>query len=130
MDVAAIDDENIVLRFVRGRFAGGNLAFETALGGIVFEEVSQIVGGDDIADGDDFDILADHALFRDGAENEPANASKSIDCNFNCHIFNSFSNLSGVITEVGRDNTAAAPIVNEISNPAFLLHRLLLFLPP
>ncbi len=78
-----------------GRFARGNLALETALGGIVFEEVSQIVGGDDVADGDDFDIFADHALFLDGAENQPANASKSIDCNFNCHIFNSFYSLSG-----------------------------------
>ena len=83
MDVVAVDDENIVLRLVGGGFAGGNGAFESALGGIVFEEVGEVVRRDDISHGHDLDIFADHALFLDGAENQPANASKTIDCNFN-----------------------------------------------
>ncbi len=60
-------------------------ALEPALGGIVFEEVSQIVRGDNIAHRDDVNVLADHALFGDGAENQSANAPEPIDCNFNSH---------------------------------------------
>ena len=68
-----------------GGFAGGNFALEAALGGIVFEEIGQIVRRNDVADGDDFDVLADHALFGDGAENQAPDATETIDCNFNCH---------------------------------------------
>ncbi len=87
LDFLAVDDENIVFGLVGGGFFRADLALETALGGIVFEQVSEVVGRHDVADGDDFDVLADHALLGDGAENEAADAAESIDCNFNSHNF-------------------------------------------
>jgi hypothetical protein len=90
MNVASIDDQNIIVRFVGGRFAGGNLAFEAALDGVVLEQVGQIVGRHNIADGDDIHFPADHSLLGDGAEDQAADAAKSIDCNFEWHISSFF----------------------------------------
>ena len=50
-------------------------------------EVREVVGGNDIADGDDFDVLAHHALFDQRPEHQAANAAEPIDCNFHCHNF-------------------------------------------
>jgi hypothetical protein len=52
---------------------------------VVFQQVGQIVGGHDVADGDDFDVLADEALFDEGTENETADAAKTVDGDFNGH---------------------------------------------
>ena len=41
--------------------------------------------GDDIDDGDDFEFLAEQALFGHGVENETADAAESVNCDFFCH---------------------------------------------
>ena len=99
--IAAVDGQNIVLRLVGRGWAGGDLAGKAPLGGIVFEEIGQIVRRNNIADGDDLHVGADHALLGDGAENQAADASEAVDCNFNCHNFNVFLNFPVVLTEVG-----------------------------
>ena len=40
--------------------------------------------GDDIIDGNDFNRFAEQFLFRDGAKDQPADASEPVDSNF-CH---------------------------------------------
>jgi hypothetical protein len=77
--------KHIVFGFVGGGFLGADFAFETTLGGVVFDEVSEVVGGNDIADGDDFDVFTDETLFDQRPENQAANAAEPINCDFNCH---------------------------------------------
>ena len=62
-------------------------ALEAALGGIILEQVSEIIRWHDIADGDDLDILTDQTLFNHGPENQTADPSKPINSNFHWHIF-------------------------------------------
>ena len=56
----------------------------TALRGVVFDEVGEVVGGNEVVDRDDFDFLAEQALVRDGAKHEAADAPKAVDADF-CH---------------------------------------------
>jgi hypothetical protein len=81
----AIDHEDVVLGFVRGRLPGADLAVEAALGGVVLEQIRQVVRGDDIAHRDDFHVFADHALFGDGAKHQAPDASEPVTCDFYCH---------------------------------------------
>ena len=90
VDVASIDDQDVIVGFVGRGFAGGNLAAKPSLGGIIFEEIGQIVRRNDIADGHDVHVGADHALLGDCPEDQAANASKTVDCNFYSHNSMSF----------------------------------------
>ena len=56
-----------------------NLSLEYALRGIVLHEVGEVVGGDEIIDGDDLVTLFEEALFDDGTEDEAADAAEPID---------------------------------------------------
>ena len=60
---------------------------EPTLGGVVFEQVGQVVGGHDIADRHDIEGRAEKALFHEGAEDETADAAETVDCDFNSHGF-------------------------------------------
>jgi hypothetical protein len=60
-------------------------AVETALGGVVFQQIGQVVGRHDVADGDHIEGRAEQALLDEGAEDEAADAAETIDCDFNCH---------------------------------------------
>jgi hypothetical protein len=85
MDLLAVDHQDVVLGLVGGGLLGRDRALELALGGVVFEQVSEVVSRDDVADGDDIELLAEEALFDEGAENEAADAAETIDRYFNCH---------------------------------------------
>jgi hypothetical protein len=52
-----------------------------------FHEIGEVVGRNDIADGDDFDVLADETLFDERAEDEATDASEPVNCDFDCHTF-------------------------------------------
>jgi len=84
-DFLAVNDEDIVFNFVGGGFFGADRAVETTLCGVVLQQIGQIVGRDDIADCDDVESCAEKALLHESAENEAADATESIDCDFNCH---------------------------------------------
>ena len=83
-DLLAIDHQRVVLRDRWIGFLARDGAGISALRGIVFEEVSKIVGGDEVVDRDDFDFFAEESLFRDGAKDEPSDSSKAVDADF-CH---------------------------------------------
>jgi hypothetical protein len=55
-----------------------------ALRGVVFDEVGEVVGGNEVIDRDHFDFLAQEALFRDGAKHETSDSSKAVYADF-CH---------------------------------------------
>ena len=90
LDVLAVDDEHVVLGLSGGGFLRGDRALEAALGGIVFEEVGEIVGGNDVADRDDIDFLAEQTLLGDGAKHQTADAAETIDSDFDSHILFQF----------------------------------------
>ena len=52
-----IDDENIVFGSGRGGFFAMHLPRESALGGVVLDEVSEVICGDEIIDGDHIKLL-------------------------------------------------------------------------
>ena len=83
----AVDDEHVVIGFVGGRLPGIDGSLETTLGGVVFEQVGQVVGRHDIADGDHVEGRAEQALLHEGAKDETADAAETVDCDFNCHGF-------------------------------------------
>src|SRR5262249_40856070 len=81
----AIDDQDIVFGFIGRAFGRADLAIETPLRGIVFQQVSEIIRRHDIADRDDFDVFAQQSLFGDSPENQAPNTSEPINCNFHSH---------------------------------------------
>ena len=59
-----------------------NLPRESALGGVVLHQVSEVIGGDEIIDGDNIKLFAEKALLAQSTENKAADSSEPIDCNF------------------------------------------------
>ena len=86
-DLGAIDDEDVIIGLVGAGFLRADGAVETTLGGVVFQEIGEVVRRDDVANRDDFDVLANQTLFHHCAEDEPSDASEAIDCHFHCHNF-------------------------------------------
>ena len=76
-DILAVHNEDIIFRFIRRGFLGADFAFKTALGGIVFEEIGEVIRRDDITHSDDFDIFTEESLFGDGAKHQAANGPRS-----------------------------------------------------
>ena len=77
-----VNDENIVFGNGRRRFFAVNFSRKSALGGVVLHEVSEVIGGDEIIDGDHIKLLPEKALLAECTENKAADSSKPIDCNF------------------------------------------------
>jgi hypothetical protein len=84
-DVLAVNDENVVFSFVSGGLLGTDGTRETTLRGVVLQQVGQVVGRNDIADGDDVERRTEKALLYEGAEDEAANATETVDCDFYSH---------------------------------------------
>ena len=83
----AVDDEHVVLGVLRlGRFRAADFAVEAALGGIVFEQVGEIVGRNEIVDRDDVDFFAEQALFADRAKDQAPDAAEPVDADFNHNV--------------------------------------------
>jgi hypothetical protein len=55
------------------------------LGGIVFQQVSQIIRRDDVIHGDDFELLSQEALVAQRTKDQAADSAKAVDANFS-HI--------------------------------------------
>jgi hypothetical protein len=86
LDIGAVDDQHIVFGFVGAGFLGADGALEPALGGIVFEQVTEVIGGNNIAHGDHLDVLAHEPLFHHRAEDQAPDPAEPVNCNFHCHI--------------------------------------------
>src|SRR5579863_1410694 len=61
---------------------GGNLVLQIAEDGVVLQQMSQRLGIGEIVDGDKLEV----GVVEGGAKNVAANAAKSVDAYFNCHI--------------------------------------------
>ena len=48
-----------------------------------YEQVRQGLGGEQVVDADELDVLA--AGFEGGAQHEPADSPETVDCNTDCH---------------------------------------------
>jgi hypothetical protein len=78
-----IDDQDIVFGN-RGRtFGTVHLTLEFALGGIVFDQVSEVVRRDQIVNCEDLNFLAKQALVTDCAKDQTPDTSKAIDTDLN-----------------------------------------------
>src|ERR1700733_10289408 len=60
---------------------------EATLGGIILEQISEVIGRHDVANRDDVHVLAEQALLRDGAEHEATDTTESVNSNFDWHSF-------------------------------------------
>jgi len=78
-DLVAVDDDDVVFFQLRGRFLGGNRAAEFALGGVVFEEVGEVVRRNDVTDGDNIEGGSEVALLDESTEDEATDAAESVD---------------------------------------------------
>ncbi len=79
LDLVAVDHEHVVFLQRRGGLLGGNRAGEATLRGVVFQQVSEVVGRNDVTDGDDVEGGSEEALFDEGAEDEAADAAETVD---------------------------------------------------
>ena len=77
-----INDENIVFGSGRGGFLAMNLPRESALGGVVFDEVGEVISGNEVVDGDNIKLLPEKALLAKCTKNKASDSSETIDCNF------------------------------------------------
>ena len=75
----SVDDKGIL-----GRSLDGSI--ESALGGIILQQVSQIVGGNQIIDSDNFKFVAEKSLINKGAKDQTTDAAESINSNFSRHL--------------------------------------------
>ena len=85
LDLVAVDDQHVVLGDVGADFSLRDGAGETALGRIVLQQVGEVVGRNDVVDGDHVDLLAQQSLIADCPEHQPADAAEAVDANTNCH---------------------------------------------
>ena len=108
LHLLAIDDQHIIIRLVRGGFLRANCAGETALNGIILQEIRQVVGRHDIADGDHTNILPNQSLFDHRPVNQATNAAEPVNCNFYCHSLISVVNSQikpGMLPAAGARST-------------------------
>ena len=88
LHLLAVDDEHIVAPALSAAdFLRADGAVEAALDGIVLQQIREVVGRNDIADGDHLDVLADQTLFDHRPEDQATNAAEPVNCNFYCHSF-------------------------------------------
>ena len=81
-DFVSVDHEDVVLRHGGGRFGAGDVEVKTALGGIVFDEVGEVVCGYKVVDGDHLKFGSEESLLAESPENQSAYPTESINCDF------------------------------------------------
>ena len=83
----AVDDQDVVLGVLRrGDLRAADLAVEASLGGVVLEQVGEVVGGDEVVDGDDVELLAEQALVADRPKHQAADAAETVDADFDHNV--------------------------------------------
>lgn len=81
-DFMTIDDEDIVLGDGGGGFGAGDVEVEAALGGVVFDEIGEVVGGNEVIDRDHIKFFTEEALLAKSPKNKSPNSSEPIDRDF------------------------------------------------
>ena len=77
LDLVPVDDQHVVFGHVGSRFLAAHFAVEPALRGVVFEQVSEVVRGNEVVDRDDVDFFAEQARRR-ARENETPDAAEPL----------------------------------------------------
>src|SRR5687767_11363236 len=77
-DLVSVNDQHVVFGRGAAAFFAAHFALIPSLGGIVFDQVSKIVRGHEIVDGDDIDFFAEQSLITDCAKDEPTDASETV----------------------------------------------------
>ena len=77
-DFVTVDDEDVIFGEVGAGFFGVDFLLGFALGGVVFDEVSEVVRWDEVVDSDDFNFLAQETLVTNCAKHEAADAPETI----------------------------------------------------
>jgi hypothetical protein len=81
----AVDHQHVILSFVGRRLLGAHGARKLPLRGVVFKQISEVVRWHDVAHGDDVEGRAKQTLFDESAEDEAADTTETINCDFDCH---------------------------------------------
>src|ERR1043166_2536966 len=87
LDLVSVDHQHIVLGDAGAGFFTGDRAVEAALSRIVSDQVCQIVCRYDVVYRNDIDLLAEQALVAQRAKNQPADPSKPVNSDFDCHLY-------------------------------------------
>ena len=73
----AVDDQHVVLGRARRDFLLVDLAGELALRRVVLQQVGEVVGRDEVVDGDHVELLAEQSLFDQGAGTPAARSGRT-----------------------------------------------------
>jgi hypothetical protein len=84
-DLFAVDREHVVCFLVGARLLGADLAGELPLHRIVFQQVGEVVGGDDVAHRDHLDLFSEEPLLVQGAEHEATDPTETVDSDTSAH---------------------------------------------
>jgi hypothetical protein len=79
LDLMAIHYQHIILCQLRAALLGIDFLFGTALSGVIFYEVGEVVGRHEIVHCDHVDFLAQEALVADCTEHQATDAPETID---------------------------------------------------
>ena len=90
LDLVAVDDKRVVVSHGRRGLLAHDAAAKPALRRVVFQQVRQVIGGDNIIEGHHVETPAQQTLLDQGPENQTADAAETIDANSDCHRANSF----------------------------------------
>ena len=85
VNVLTVNDQNVVFHFVRAGFLRGHFTGKPPLSRVIFQEISEIVSGDDISHGDHLKVFADQTLLNHRTKHQPSNTAKSINRNLHRH---------------------------------------------
>jgi hypothetical protein len=78
-DFVTVDDEDVVFSHIRTGLLGIDFLFGFALGGVVFDQVGEVVCRDEVVDGDNFNFLAQETLVTNCTKHEATDAPETID---------------------------------------------------
>ena len=77
-----VDDEDIVFRGGRGGLFAADFALVAALNGVVLDQVSQVIGGNEVVHRHDIKFFPQQALLAESPEDQSADPAESINRDF------------------------------------------------
>ncbi len=83
--VLTVDGQHVVGFLVRPRLLRADVPVELALDRVVLQQVGEVVGGDDVTDGDHLDLFAEQTLLVQGAKYQATNPTETVDGDTRAH---------------------------------------------
>ncbi len=85
-----VNDQHIVLGRIRFGFLARDGARKLALGRVVLHEIREVVGRNNVVDGDNLNVLAEQSLIAKCSKHKPPNAAEAVNTNTNRHCHSPF----------------------------------------